>query len=89
MESQHSDDDSDDDDSGDDYSEDEEINADKDSDDDEDDEVTYELKALTLKQLVRKLHISQPAYQVMALIGKKYITFFILYSCCFLQYKRI
>lgn len=72
MESQHSDDDSDDDDSGDDYSEDEEINADKDSDDDEDDEVTYELKALTLKQLVRKLHISQPAYQVMALIGKKY-----------------
>jgi len=31
----------------------------------------YELKSLSLKQLIRKLHISQPAYHVMCLVGKK------------------
>lgn len=33
---------------------------------------TYELKSLSLKQLIRKLHISQPAHHVMCLVGKKY-----------------
>ena len=32
----------------------------------------YVLKSVNLKQLIRKLHINQPAYHVMCLVGKKY-----------------
>ena len=31
------------------------------------------LKSVNLKQLIRKLHINQPAYHVMCLVGKKYV----------------
>ncbi|EDV28934.1 uncharacterized protein TRIADDRAFT_52303 [Trichoplax adhaerens] len=41
------------------------------SDDSEDEEETVQMM-FTLKQLIRKLHIIQPAEHVMALIGKKY-----------------
>eukprot|EP00111_Clytia_hemisphaerica_P016572 TCONS_00049092-protein len=41
-------------------------------DEDGDNIKEYELKSLSLKQLIRKLHISQPSQYVMCLVGKKY-----------------
>jgi len=42
------------------------------SDDQSENEEELERKSFTLKQLIRKLHISEPAEAVMGLIGKKY-----------------
>ena len=42
-----------------------------DADDNSDDEKEVERKSFTLKQLIRKLHITQPVEHVMCLIGKR------------------
>ena len=37
-----------------------------------------ELKSFTLKQLIRKLHMTEPVYNVMSLLGKKLVFVFII-----------
>ena len=46
--------------------------SDDDDDDDKEDEEELARLTFTLKQLIRKLHITAPVDHVMSLIGKKY-----------------
>ena len=43
--------------------------------DDSDTEEEIKRKTFTLKQLIRKLHITEPVEHVMCLIGKRYLDF--------------
>ena len=49
--------------------------SDSDSDSDSESEEEIRRKSFTLKQLIRKLHIFEPVFPVMCLIGKKYELF--------------